>query len=87
MGYAGTPAKIVAQNRGLQKSIRSKYYQRLEITLAGESTEASLNLSKLSKARADYTRINKLIKKALFALALFIPFAYYACKWISLYLN
>jgi len=66
--------------------MQAKYDQRLDVAVSGECTEARLNLSRLSKEQADYTKINELIKKTLIALALFIPFAYYACKWINSYL-
>ena len=83
MGFASATAKINAQNRRLQKSIRAKYDQQIYVDVSGDSTISRLDLSKRIKGQADYIRINKLIKKGILAIALFIPFAYYAYKWID----
>ena len=87
MGFATYTIHLIKQNRSLQKSMRAKYNQHLEVLGSGDSTVSRLELTKLSREQAHYTRTIMLIKKIIVATALFIPFAFYAFKWISVYLN
>jgi len=85
MAGFSTNAKMNAQNRALQKTIRNKYGRRLQVSTTVGNTLSKLKLSKLSKEQADYTRVKRLLIKGIIGVLLVAALSYYIFGWINLY--
>ena len=69
-------------NRSLQRSIRGKAFQKIEVNGTDQS-ESKLSLKETSKRQAAHVKNSALFLKVIIVLFFTVIFTYYAIKYIS----